>query len=153
MVPMKRFLLPLLLAVSSTLAAAPAPQAGPAVELHGQRFVTEFATDNAQREKGLMFRTELAADHSMLFVFSEENPQSFWMKNTLIPLDMLYFDKARKLVSMQLNVPPCKADPCPAYPSDRPALYVLELPAGTVSRLGVQVGDVMTIDGDVGPVH
>jgi uncharacterized protein len=151
MVPMKRFLLPLLMAVSLGVAAA--PQGGPAVTVHGQRFVTEFATDDAQREKGLMFRTELAADHSMLFVFPEEKPQAFWMKNTLIPLDMLYFDKARKLVSMQLNVPPCKADPCPPYPSDRPALYVLELPAGTASRIGAQVGDAMTIEGDVGPVH
>jgi uncharacterized membrane protein (UPF0127 family) len=148
---MKRLFLPFLLALSlPALAAAPS---SPAVELHGKRFSTEFATDEAMRARGLMFRTELAADRSMLFVFPVEGPQAFWMKNTLIPLDMLYFDSARKLVSMQLNVPPCKADPCPSYPSGAPALYVLELPAGTASKLGLTVGEQMTIDGDVGTVR
>lgn len=148
---MKRLFLPLLLAFS--LPAAAAMPSSPAVELHGKRFSTEFATNEDMRARGLMFRTELAADHSMLFVFPQEGPQAFWMKNTLIPLDMLYFDSARKLVSMQLNVPPCKADPCPSYPSGAPALYVLELPAGTASKLGLVVGEQMTIDGDVGEVR
>jgi uncharacterized membrane protein (UPF0127 family) len=123
------------------------------VTLHGYQFTTEFATDDASRERGLMMRTELAADHSMLFVFPDTEPRWFWMKNTLIPLDILYFGADRKLVSMQLNVPPCKADPCPAYPSDAPARYVLELPAGTARRIGVQTGDALTVEGDIGAVH
>ncbi|MEI7036258.1 DUF192 domain-containing protein [Fulvimonas yonginensis] len=150
---MKRLpLVSLLLLVAGCAAAAPRASA-PAVELHGHRFSTEFATDDASRERGLMMRTDLAADHSMLFVFPDSEPRWFWMKNTLIPLDILYFDDGRKLVSMQLDVPPCKADPCPSYPSDAPARYVLELPAGTARRIGVQAGDELTVEGDIGTVH
>jgi uncharacterized protein len=98
-------------------------------------------------------RTTLAPDHGMLFVFPYQAPQGFWMKNTLIPLDILYFDTDRRLVSTQSNVPPCKADPCPIYPSNAPARYVLELSAGTANRIGVRVGDELKIDGDVGTVR
>lgn len=150
---MKRLpLVSLLFAVVGCVAAAPHPAAS-AVALHGQRFTTEFATDDDSRERGLMMRTELAADHSMLFVFPDSEPRWFWMKNTLIPLDILYFDTDRKLVSMQLDVPPCKADPCPSYPSDAPARYVLELRAGTARRIGAQAGDELTVEGDIGPVR
>lgn len=142
----------LLLAVVGCASAAPRPSS-PAVALHGHRFTTEFATDDASREHGLMMRTELPADHSMLFVFPDTQPRWFWMKDTLVPLDILYFDAARKLVSMQLDVPPCKADPCPSYPSDAPARYVLELPAGTARRIGVQTGDELTVEGDIGAVR
>jgi uncharacterized membrane protein (UPF0127 family) len=75
------------------------------------------------------------------------------MKNTLIPLDILYFDDNRKLVSMQLDVPPCKADPCPSYPSDLPARYVLELPAGTARRIGAAIGDELAVEGAVDKVQ
>jgi uncharacterized membrane protein (UPF0127 family) len=123
------------------------------VLLHGQRFSAELATDDAQRQRGLMMRQSLPADHGMLFVFPRTEPQAFWMKNTLIPLDMLYFDAARRLVSMQLNVPPCQADPCPVYPSEGPARYVLELSGGTARRIGVQPGDELKIEGEIGPVR
>jgi uncharacterized membrane protein (UPF0127 family) len=123
------------------------------VVLHGQRFSVELATDNAQRQRGLMMRQSLPADHGMLFVFPRTEPQAFWMKNTLIPLDMLYFDATRQLVSMQLNVPPCRADPCPVYPSEGPARYVLELSGGTARRIGVQPGDELKIEGEIGPVR
>ena len=89
----------------------------------------------------------------MLFVFPDTDQRSFWMKNTLIPLDILYFDADRKLVSMQLDVPPCKMDPCATYPSNAPARYVLELPAGTVSRLGAAVGDELVVEGMTGKVQ
>ncbi len=150
---MKRWLVPMLLLLTSSVSAMPARVATPAVELHGQRFSVEFATDDASREHGLMMRTTLAPDHSMLFAFSYQAPQAFWMKNTLIPLDILYFDTDRRLVSMQLNVPPCKGDPCPIYPSNAPARYVLELSAGTAHRIGAQVGDELKIDGDIGTVR
>jgi uncharacterized membrane protein (UPF0127 family) len=149
---MKKLLAPLLF---FTLAGATfaAKTAAPGVTLHGQRFSTEFATNDETRARGLMERTALAADASMLFVFPDTQPRWFWMKNTLIPLDILYFDDNRKLVSMQLDVPPCKADPCPSYPSDLPARYVLELPAGTARRIGVAVGDELAVEGAVGKVQ
>lgn len=123
------------------------------VDLHGSSFKVELATNAANREHGLMMRTSLAPGHGMLFVFPHTGPQGFWMKNTLIPLDILYFDADRRLVSMQDDVPPCKADPCPIYPSAAPARYVLELAAGTAARIGIQVGDELNIAGDVGDVE
>lgn len=143
--------LPLALLLSAFCAHA---ADAPSVTLHGKRFSTEFATDDASRELGLMNRTELAADHSMLFVFVDDEPRAFWMKNTLIPLDILYFNKERQLVSMQLNAQPCKADPCAIYPSgDQYARYVLELKAGTAGKLGLKLGETLTIEGDPGTVR
>jgi len=148
---MKRFLPAALLLLLLSLGAHAATE--PSVTLHGKRFSTEFATDDASRELGLMNRTSLAADHSMLFIFTDEQPRAFWMKNTLIPLDILYFDKERKLVSMQLNAQPCKADPCAIYPSDGSARYVLELPAGTAGKLGLKLGEPLTVEGEPGTIR
>lgn len=143
----------MLFLLAGCASATPATDPVPGVELNGHHFSTEFATDDASRAQGLMMRTTLAPDHSMLFAFPYSAPQAFWMKNTLIPLDILFFDAERKLVSVQPNVPPCKADPCPSYPSDAPARYVLELSAGTAKRIGAKVGDELTIEGDMGVVN
>lgn len=141
---MKRWMLAAVLCAAPLAALAD----NPSVSVHGQRFSTEFATDDAQRAHGLMDRTHMDAGHSMLFIFADDAPRAFWMKNTLIPLDILYFDSARKLVAMQLNAQPCKGDPCPIYPSDnRAARYVLELNAGTATRIGLALGDELTVSG------
>ncbi|HEX7341923.1 MAG TPA: DUF192 domain-containing protein [Rhodanobacteraceae bacterium] len=129
------------------------PKALHSVVLDGHSFSVELATTDAQRAHGLMDRTQLAANHGMLFVFAQQAQQTFWMKDTLIPLDILYFDKDRKLVSMQLDVPPCKTTPCPVYPSGKPALYVLELKAGTAVKIGANTGDMLTIKGRIGNVQ
>lgn len=150
---MNRWLVPLLLVLATSFHATATRAAAPSVQLRGQTFSIELATTDAARQRGLMERTTLAADHGMLFVFASSAPQAFWMKNTLIPLDILYFDDARKLVSMQLDVPPCKADPCPIYPSHASARYVLELAAGTSRRIGAKLGDELTINGAVGAVQ
>ena len=118
----------------------------PSVTLKGQRFTVEIAADEASRERGLMFREHLDADHGMLFVFEDSEVRTFWMKNTKIPLDILYFDDRRHLVSMQQRVPPCTIDPCPVYASTGPAHYVLELNAGEADKLGLTPGDTMTIE-------
>lgn len=123
------------------------------VTLRGTSFAVELATDAMTRERGLMMRTSLPEGHGMLFVFRKEVPQGFWMKNTLIPLDILYFDGKRRFVSVQADVPPCKADPCPIYPSAAPARYVLELSGGTAARMGLKTGDELTLAGDVGEVE
>jgi uncharacterized membrane protein (UPF0127 family) len=151
---MKTWFLAVLVLLAGCANAVSSPGHKPVtVVLHGQRFSVELATDDAQRQRGLMMRRSLPANHGMLFVFPRTDPQAFWMKNTLIPLDMLYFDAARRLVSMQLNVPPCQADPCPVYPSEGPARYVLELSGGTARRIGVQPGDELKIEGEIGPVR
>ncbi|MFL6591970.1 MAG: DUF192 domain-containing protein [Luteimonas sp.] len=117
------------------------------VELGGKRYTVETATTDAQRERGLMFRDQMAADHGMLFVHDREEPQAYWMKNTYIPLDILYFDNAHRLVSQQRDVPPCSlGDACPPYPSESPARYVLELNAGQAAALHLRDGATLTID-------
>jgi len=118
----------------------------PWVELRGERFCVEIADDDRERIRGLMFRTELAADAGMLFLFEEQAPRAFWMMNTKIPLDILYFDEQLRLVSAARRVPPCRSSTrCPSYPSEAPARYVLELNAGVADRLGVEAGDVLTL--------
>lgn len=115
------------------------------VELAGTRYRVELAQDDATRARGLMFRDRMEANHGMLFIHDLQEPQAYWMKNTRIPLDILYFDDARRLVSQQRDVPPCSAgDACPPYPSFKPALYVLELNAGQAARLQLQEGAVLT---------
>jgi uncharacterized membrane protein (UPF0127 family) len=92
-----------------------------------------------------MFRDAMDADHGMLFIHEVQAPQAYWMKNTRIPLDILYFDEDYRLVSVQQRVPPCRSDPCAQYPSDGPARYVLELNSGTADKLGVKPGDKLTV--------
>jgi len=111
------------------------------VELAGHRYQVELAQDDATRARGLMFRDQMDADHGMLFIHDREEPQAYWMKNTKIALDILYFDSRRKLVAQQRDVPPCSAgNACPPYPSNAPARYVLELNAGQAAQLKLQDG-------------
>ena len=130
------------LAAASLSACASNAENGAWVEFKGKRFAVEIADDAAERERGLMFRDELAPDRGMLFIHEREEDQAYWMKNTKIPLDILYFDHDRRLVSVQQRVPPCSlGDRCPPFPSEGPALYVLELNGGTVESMGVKPGD------------
>ena len=116
------------------------------VELAGERYAVELADDDAERARGLMFRDELAAGAGMLFVHDQQQPLAYWMKNTRIPLDILYFDSQRRLVAQQRDVPPCSlGDGCPSYPSRAPALYVLELNAGEAARLGLKGGEELRL--------
>ena len=142
-------LLPLLLLLAlSACASARTPW----VEVGGERFQVEVADDDAERARGLMFRDAMADDHGMLFIHDRQEPQAYWMKNTRIPLDILYFDRDRRLVSQQRDVPPCSAgDRCPPYPSRAPAQYVLELNAGQAARLGLQDGALLTFGPGIAP--
>jgi len=132
-------------AVTAALDACSVRASGPSAQLKGQRFDIEIAADDAARARGLMFRDSMPADHGMLFLFDNMQPRVFWMKNTHIPLDILYFDQEYKLVSVQQRVPPCRSEPCAQYPSTGPAQYVLELNAGAAEKLGVKPGDKLTV--------
>ena len=135
----------LIVAIAWSLSAC-AGARQPWVELGNQRYAIEIADDDAERARGLMFRDHLDAQRGMLFIHEREEPQAYWMKNTRIPLDILYFDADRKLVSVSRNVPPCSlGDRCPPYPSRAPGKYVLELNAGEAAALGVQDGDVLVL--------
>lgn len=122
------------------------------VELNAQRYAVEIADDDAERTRGLMFREALPEGRGMLFIHPREQMLAYWMKNTRIPLDILYFDTARRLVSQQRDVPPCSlGDRCPPYPSRAPARYVLELNAGEAARLGLRNGAELRLGPDIQP--
>lgn len=123
------------------------------VELGGRRYTVEVADNDAERERGLMFRDALPDDRGMLFLHDREEPLAYWMKNTRIALDILYFDTGRRLVAQQRDVPPCTlGDACPPYPSDVPARYVLELNAGQAEQLGLKEGVEMTLGPGIAPL-
>lgn len=125
----------------------------PWVELRGRRFLVEVAADDATQARGLMFRDSLAEDRGMLFIFERDEPRAFWMKNTRIPLDILYFDSGRRLVSIAAGVPACTTPQCPSYPSEEPARYTLELVAGMAKQLRAARGDELLIDPEVVSAH
>ena len=139
-----RFLLCVLMLTTCTACAS----GGPSVEIGGKHFKVDIADSSEEQALGLMFRNSMAADQGMLFIFPNEAPRSFWMKNTRIPLDIMYFDKDLKMVSISADTPPCRVSRCPSYPSKAPAMYVLELNAGIASELGVGVGDRLIVDLD-----
>ncbi|MFA0924257.1 DUF192 domain-containing protein [Xanthomonas fragariae] len=116
------------------------------VELAGTRYQVELAQNDADRAQGLMFRDAMEEDRGMLFIHDRQEPLAYWMKNTKIALDILYFDNQRRLVSQQRDVPPCSAgDACPPYPSKQPARYVLELNAGQATKLDLKDGTTLTV--------
>ena len=94
----------------------------------------EFARNEAERRQGLMYREELAAGTGMLFIFAGEGMHGFWMKNTLIALDMVFFDSAGRFVSLHRDVPPLTLA---SRQSSGPAQYVLELNAGEAKQRGI----------------
>ena len=103
----------------------------------------EIADESHERNQGLMLRENLEFDSGMFFVFEEEKPLSFWMKNTLIPLDMLFIDADFRIIDIKENVPPCKEDPCPSYSSKKPAKYVLEVNSGFTLKNNIQIEDMV----------
>ncbi len=131
-----------LLFVTTSVACAPQP---PWVQLRGEFFTVEVADDFEEMRLGLMFRESMADDHGMIFIYPDEGRRSFWMKNTRIPLDILFFDSDLTLVDWHADVPPCKTAQCPSYPSEVQAQYVLELNAGKAAELGVTKGDRLEI--------
>ena len=105
----------------------------------------EVARTEPERSRGLMFRTSMPEQAGMIFLFERPGVYPFWMKNTLISLDMFWTDTTGKVVWIAESVPPCQADPCPEYPPKAVASYVIETNAGFAKRHAVKVGDVVTL--------
>ncbi|MCX7545647.1 DUF192 domain-containing protein [Marinicella gelatinilytica] len=118
------------------------------VSINGVAFQVTVADDDNSRAMGLMYRESMPEDVGMLFIFPDSQPRAFWMKNTLIPLDILYFNQHKKLVSIQADVPPCRSTTtrCPNYPSKYAAQYVLEINAGLANRYDFKLGDELLIN-------
>lgn len=110
------------------------------IVINDQTIQVELAATTRTQAYGLMNRLILPENQGMLFVFNQTQPLSFWMKNTKIPLDILYFDENGTLVDFAEAVP-CLNDPCPSYPSKVQGKYVLEIGKGERKRLGIEIGD------------
>ena len=102
------------------------------------RFNVEVAETPAQMEQGLMFRTSLAPDAGMLFIYPQPTVATMWMKNTLIPLDMLFVDIRGRIVNIRQRAVPQSLDVISAA---APVRAVIELNGGTAARLGIEPGD------------
>jgi uncharacterized membrane protein (UPF0127 family) len=123
--------------------AAP-PQTGlrtVSMTIGGKPFTLEVADDDRSREIGLMNRDSMPADHGMIFPFAREEPRGFWMKNTRIPLDILYLDSSGRVVSVHTMAP----YDLRTTNSAGPAKYVIELNAGVAAKLGIKAGDKLEV--------
>jgi hypothetical protein len=98
----------------------------------------EIVDDEASRTQGLMGRQHMAESQGMLFIFPDEDYRSFWMANTPLPLDIIYVNKALKIVTVQRNTVPYSEE---SVPSTGPATYVIEMNAGFADRHGIMEGD------------
>jgi uncharacterized protein len=122
------------------------------VVVHGRtgptRFEVELALNDESREHGLMFRKEVPPGSGMLFVFPETGPHVFWMKNTLVALDMIFIGADRRIVGIVENAEPQTLS---ARDPGVPSQYVLEVASGTSFARGFRVGDVVDFEGVPAP--
>lgn len=134
---------------SGTATAAPAPMTeGPRVTFPDGFVVSvEIAADDELRAQGLMYRDQLRPGTGMLFFFPQEGEYPFWMKNTMIPLDIIWIDAQRRIAHIKHEVPPCKVRDCPSYPPNAIAKYVLEVAGGVARQHGLKEGDVLRFEG------
>ena len=107
-----------------------------------QTIEVEFAKNDEERALGLMYRSSMDEHQGMWFIFPEEAPRSFYMRNTEIPLDIIYLDKDKKVVSIAKNARPYDET---SLPSEKPAMYVLEINGGLSDKWGIEKGDRMEV--------
>jgi len=103
----------------------------------------EIAQTDAELQKGLMYRQELAENTGMLFILPSEEKTNFWMKNTTIPLDIIFLNSNKTIVHIA-NAVPCKQDPCTLYSSEKPTKYVIEVNAGYCKKNSIIQGQTVT---------
>ncbi len=128
-------------AVAAALALAGCRDRGPVAVIRGPGAAVEVslevAATPAERERGLMYRRSLAEGRGMLFVFDADGNQSFWMKNTLIPLDLLFIARDGTVVGIHANATPLSTANIAV---GKPSRYVLEVPGGWAARHGISAG-------------
>ena len=107
-------------------------------------FGVEIADTPSKREMGLQYRRDLAADRGMIFLFPAESQQSFWMKNTPLPLDMIFINRERKIVGIVEQTVPFSLDPRSVT---APSQFVLEINGGLAKRHAIKAGDAVRFDG------
>ncbi len=107
-------------------------------------FAVEVVADNASREKGLSGRDSLPPGSAMLFVLEPGMPVAFWMKDMKFPIDIIVFDRDRKVISLMKNLQPCIQ--CPMYGVSIRAAYALEINAGLTEKIGISIGDRFSLE-------
>jgi hypothetical protein len=103
-------------------------------------FVVELARTPTERAEGLMFREKMDKNRGVLFIFDSEELSSFWMKNTLIPLDIIWINENKEVVFLKENFLPCLEENCETVSSTEKARYVLEINAGIAKEIGLALG-------------
>ncbi len=111
----------------------------------GRRFAAEIADTSLRQARGYMRRAGIGPDEAMVFVFQALGVRTFWMKNVLVPLDMIWMDETFRIVHIDHAVPPCRADPCSSYGTIRATRYVLEVAGGIARAEELAVGDRLQI--------
>ena len=111
-----------------------------------KKVLLELARTEVERSRGLMFRSRLAEDRGMLFVFPKIGRPAFWMKNTYLALDILFLSSEGIVVDLFEGLSPCPMDPCPRYTPRSPAKYVLEVSGGFVDQYAVRKGDRIRLE-------
>ena len=108
-------------------------------------FDVEIADTIEERRQGLMFK-QLNENEGMLFIFDKPGIYPFWMKNTLISLDMIWINETYHIVHIEKNVPSCNLEICPSYNPNKTALYVLEINSGTSDEIKLKIGDKLNFN-------
>lgn len=114
--------------------------------IRGNCFTVELARTEAELMRGLQNRPALAEDRGMLFIFPDRGQHPFWMKNTLILLDMIWIDDHFKIVYVEEKVPPCLQVSCPVYVTEQASRYVLEINGGQSEKFNFKIGDGVSFE-------
>ncbi len=127
---------------------APEKQKTPEVCVREKCFKVEIADEYDERMRGLMFRSEMPEDKGMIFIYPGEGNYRFWMKNTLIPLDMAWISGDKKIIYIERMAAPCKTNSCPSYGPPAGgglARFVLEINGGLADKYGIAIGDIVDL--------
>ena len=108
-------------------------------------FEVEIASSGEEKKQGLKNRKSLSPNEGMLFIYPEQDQRSFWMKDVLIPLDIIWIDSSKKAVFIKKNAQPCKEN-CIFFKPEQKAKYVLELKGGTCEKIGLKQGNKLNFD-------
>lgn len=145
-------LLPSLAFLALSCGTSPAPSGKANTQQHpvlllpdGSHLTLQLAADPSSQERGLMFVRALPDDEGMLFLFDEEGPRAFWMKNCEMPIDMVWLDASFRVRDITHSAPPCRKEPCPTFSPKMPVRHVLEMRGGLAKEKGLKEGDALVV--------
>lgn len=111
----------------------------------GRVFYVDLALTLAEQQRGYMWRKTIAPEEGLLFIYERPGIRKFWMKNCLTAMDMIWLDRAGRVIAIEHSAPPCEADPCPSFGPDQPSFNVLEVAPGVAREEGLEPGDQLSI--------